>query len=156
MTNYWIFPFRTVINANAKSKILSATSEFLSNWESHGARIEAGAEILYFQILFIYLEDQGEAGSGCSIDALKREIKNILALENIEIVDSNYIVLKLDDGLRFIKRSEISSRFSIGEIPLESKLLDLSIKFDPLKGYEQLFIPIEGSWLYSYCTNFDH
>ena len=73
----WIFSADRELAGIESSEFLQAVDKFLETWQAHGAPVESGRELRYNHFLFVAANEDVTHPSGCSIDALTREIQAI-------------------------------------------------------------------------------
>ena len=73
----WIFASdRELTGADAET-IRTTMTEFLTGWKAHGAAVEAGFEVQHDRFLLIASSDAMADPSGCSIDDMTRNVRQL-------------------------------------------------------------------------------
>ncbi len=79
----WIFQSDQHLQPSQIEYVNSALKSFVPNWAAHGASLKADFEVIKDLFIIIGVDENHVSASGCSKDALTREIKMIG--EKIEI-----------------------------------------------------------------------
>lgn len=147
MQRIWIYQADRFLVKEEQGIILEKLTEFTSQWQAHGKKLTATAEIRYDLFIILMVDESAEVPSGCSID------KSVYLLKDLEI----------ELGVAFFNRLLIAYRSSSGT-PIElttatefeelirlGEVNDTTVVFNNLvPSYSDLAerweIPFEQSW----------
>lgn len=101
----WIFGISPALDAAQGEVLLQHVDAFLDQWASHGTPIRAARELREGSFLVIAADAKDER-SGCSIDRMFGTLKMLEQQFQVQILDSNRVFLREDDGVRAVPRNE--------------------------------------------------
>ena len=76
----WFFSLLSPIDTAQSARLSDLFSQFLSQWRSHGTPVEGTFEVLHNRFILIKGAVEGDTPSGCSIDAMRKGVTQILAV----------------------------------------------------------------------------
>lgn len=101
----WIFGVSPALDARKSATLLESIDAFLENWAAHGTPIRAGRDLREGSFLVIAADETNEK-SGCSIDRMFGTLKQLERELGVQILDSNRVFFRADDGVRAVGRHE--------------------------------------------------
>jgi hypothetical protein len=96
----WIFQADRELNVTEITKIENALSSFLLNWNAHGTVLSAAFEVRNAFHLIIALDESKAGASGCSIDSLTREVKELGSQLGIDFFNRMLVVYKVGGAFK--------------------------------------------------------
>ena len=152
MVRHWIFPLKTKIREDKSDLVIEKVNDFLSQWKSHGVPVSGLYRIFFGQIILVYVVDPLGLPSGCSIDSLRTALSEIFAQLDLEILDGNLVMVKINNEFKGIERSDLKASFEQGEISEKSIIFDISADFNPDLDGDQFLKQVKHSWAIHYLT----
>jgi hypothetical protein len=112
----WIFASDRALAVDETRRILDATDAFLDGWAAHGVPLRGGRDLRYDRFLFVAVDEAAAGASGCSIDAM---IRNLRALEDelgMTMVDHGAVLFRASEAISRVSRSEFSDLVRRGTV----------------------------------------
>jgi hypothetical protein len=124
----WVYGADRDLNENEQSQLLKEVDSFLDGWAAHGTPLASGRNWRDDRFLTIAV-DQAKAGaSGCSIDGLFRNLKQLEPKIGAKLVPSGLVYFRGADGkVQSVSRDEFSDLASRGEIDRNTEVFDVSV-----------------------------
>ena len=123
----WIFAAARPLHTTEQARLLAAVDGFMDGWGAHDAPLTAGRELRYDRFLFVAVDQRRVGPSGCSIDALVREMKRLGQELGVELVDHAPVVFREGDEIRRVARDEFATLAAAGAVGLETTVFDNSL-----------------------------
>lgn len=101
----WIFGISPSLDAAKSETLLRRIDGFLNDWHAHNVPIRGARELREGSFLLIAADENRER-SGCSIDRMFGTLKELERELGVQILDSNRIFLRGDDGVRAVPRHQ--------------------------------------------------
>lgn len=120
----WIFSADRVLSNDQQTQLLINVDGFLAQWGAHDTPLTAGREIRYDRFLFIAVDQKRVGPSGCSVDALVRQMKTVQQELGVELVDHAPVLFRRGDEIARVAREEFSALVTEGEVSLETTVFD--------------------------------
>jgi hypothetical protein len=148
----WIYQTNRDLNKEQEAIIEQKLVQFIAHWNSHGAMLKAGFEILQNRFIIIAVDESNTQASGCSIDKSVTVIKEIEAMYNLGLLERGNVSYKDANGdVHTITFNQIKNTVSQGEIVADTLIFDNSI--DRLGLLETDWLKkAEKTWLKKYFT----
>jgi hypothetical protein len=106
----WVYTSSNAFTSENVDQIYQFAQQFLSSWESHGAPVIGGIEILYNRFVVIYADDCDGHLCGRAQDAQVRFIKEIEPILGVSLMNRMFVAFKTDKGeVEVLPVSEFSS-----------------------------------------------
>lgn len=123
----WIFPAARPLSASEKSALEGRLQSFFAKWASHGAPVPAAGSVVDEQFVVVAV-DESLAPSGCSIDALFREVKDIEKELEIPLLDSARVFARKNDRILSYTRQEFRREAAEGIIERTTEVYDTTVE----------------------------
>ena len=124
----WLFGLSEPLDAGSRERVSDRLAGFLDSWTAHRAELRSGAEWIAGRFLLIGVDETAAAASGCSIDALLRELRDIEATTGCELLNGDRVFYRDPDGsVRSVSRPEFRDLAAAGEVDRETRVFDLTI-----------------------------
>ena len=94
--------------------------KFVDGWKAHGSPLKAGVEIVDNQLLLVAADEQYSSASGCSIDALTREVSRLSQEAGLSICGGGDVTFKMGESWKAAPRAEFQKLISSGLINEET------------------------------------
>lgn len=141
----WIFASTQQLKPTIQSQILAILNHFLAGWKAHGKQLEATSQILENHFIKITVYPTTEQASGCSIDALVKQIQAIEQQFGLTLLDRMNVFYKDHQTIRHEKLPTFKQKIKSGEIKKTFYIYNTSINTEN-NFANQWLQPITQSW----------
>jgi hypothetical protein len=101
---------------------------FFSQWQSHGASVSGRWRILEDRFLVVLRDPEGAEVSGCSIDSMVGEVKQLERELETRLLDSSRIFYRNAEGrVESVNRLEFKALAAEGRIHPETEVFDTTL-----------------------------
>ena len=90
----WIYQANRSFNEDELAEINTKLNTFVENWAAHGTGLQAGFEIRYKRFIILAVNQEGQAATGCSIDASVHFIQQLEKDFNVDLMDKMNVSYK--------------------------------------------------------------
>ncbi|MBV7440302.1 hypothetical protein KRX57_02630 [Weeksellaceae bacterium TAE3-ERU29] len=141
----WVFMGDRSFDENELGFIKEVFSEFMSQWNTHGAKLKADFEIINNQFIVVIADQSSIVASGCSIDSLTRYIKLIEQKINVSLTNRMLIGYEDSGKIEVSNLLEFKGKIKSNEITPDTIIYDNSVSslFD---FREKWCLPLKDSW----------
>ncbi len=137
-TRCWVYGSSLEINPE-DNRIIEIMSGFLSRWRADGLPISGQWQILHKRFIVIIKEPDNTPISGCGMDSMVKDIRNVEKALGTELLDSSRIFYHMESGaVACVNRVEFKELVRSGSITLET------LVYNPI--IEQLYQLIDGAF----------
>jgi hypothetical protein len=112
----WIFAAERPLTTRERDYILLAVDQFLDQWQAHGHPLTSARDLRYDRFLFIGVDESSAGASGCSVDALLRDIKQVEATLGLALIDHGPVLFRDGDAIVRLPRDEFAERVRAGAV----------------------------------------
>ena len=123
----WIFAAGRFLTEPERDRLLSDVDRFIDQWGAHDRPLTAGRELRYDRFLFVAVDQRQAGPSGCSIDALVRQMKVLEQDLGIELVDHAPVLFRCGPAIERVSRERFAELAAAGEVGLETTVFDNSL-----------------------------
>ena len=121
-------------------------NNFITNWESHGNKIKAYANLLFGQFV-VFLADDTEANlCGRSIDSLNRFIKEMEQIFSVQLMDRQTLAFIVKDKIQLLPLSQLKYGIENNFIRPDTLYFNNAI-IDKQSLLNHWIVPAKDSWL---------
>lgn len=142
----WIFGADRDLDAEESRTVLDRVDAFLDGWAAHGAPLTSGRDWREDRFLFIAVDERSVPPSGCSIDALVRELKDLESELGLGLVGHARIWYREGEQIRSVDRPAFRALASAGDVGPGTVVFDPTLtRVGQLRegGFER---PAETGW----------
>lgn len=140
-----IYPASRQFTAKECKVITEKLYDFLATWAAHEKPLESSFKIEKNQFIIICVDEEKEAASGCSIDALGgiiRELDNEFQLGLLDRMKASYV----ENGeIKTLKLQDFKKGLKEGTIPTNIEVYDFSKSFY-IAYLSDFLLPLRRSW----------
>ena len=142
----WIFAAERPLQKKEQQRLLVKVDEFINQWGAHTVPLSAGRDLRYGQFLFVAVDQRAAGPSGCSIDALLRQMK---ALQNelaVELVNHSPVLFRRGERITRVPRETFAALVTAGKVNLNTTVFNntLTSLGEVLAGRWE--VPASQSW----------
>ena len=123
----WIFSADRALTVDEQGRLLSEVDRFLTQWGAHDLPLTAGRAIRYDRFLFVAVDQRRVGPSGCSIDALVRQMKLLQAELGVELVDHGPVLFRRGEDIMRVPRHEFADLATTGAVTPDTTVFDNSL-----------------------------
>jgi hypothetical protein len=123
----WIFGSSKPLSAS-DPVLKERLDRFFTQWQSHGASVSGRWRILEERFLIVLREPEGAEVSGCSIDSMVGEVKQLEKELGVRLLDSSRIFWRAADGkIESGTRPEFKALAKAGALTADTEVFDTTL-----------------------------
>jgi hypothetical protein len=123
----WVFAAERDLTADERAQFLETVDMFLDGWQAHRHPLTSARDFRYDRFLFVAVDEQASGVSGCSIDALVREIKGLETGLGVRLVDHGPVLFRADGRIVRVPRDEFAQLARSGRVTPATAVFDNTI-----------------------------
>ena len=112
----WIFSAERELTAVEQERMLDNVDRFIDQWGAHSVPLVAGRELQYGQFLFVAVDQRTAGPSGCSIDALVRQMKELENDLGVELVNHSPVLFRRGTNVERVSREDFAELVAAGHV----------------------------------------
>jgi hypothetical protein len=120
----WIFAAERPLAARERDYLLSAVDGFLDQWQAHRRPLTSARDFRHDRFLLVGVDEAAAGVSGCSIDALLRDIKRVEAALSVALVDHAPVVFRDGEAIQRVPRDEFAELARAGRVTPDTIVFD--------------------------------
>ena len=140
-----IYPASRPFTAKESKAISETLFDFLATWAAHGKPLSSSFKIEKNQFLVICVDEEKEAASGCSIDALTGVIRELDKEFDLGFFDRMKASFVENGEVKTLKLSDFKNGLKTGEISENIEVFDFS-KSTYVAFLSDFLLPLKRSW----------
>ncbi len=142
----WIFAADRPLEGSEEERLLDAVDGFLDGWNSHGTPLRGARRWRDGRFLIVGVDEASAPPSGCSIDALIRELKEKEREMEVSLLDHAPVHYRDGEEVRRVSRAAFREMAEGGRVDPETRVFDTSItRMEALRG-GAFETPARESW----------
>jgi hypothetical protein len=123
----WIFGSSLPLNEE-DARLRQRLDGFFSQWNSHGDAVAGRWRVLEDRFLVVQRDPEGAEVSGCSIDSMVGQVKELERELGTRLLDSSRIFYRSADGsVQSATRPEFKTRIAEGGIGPDTEVFDTTL-----------------------------
>ena len=123
----WIFGSSLPLSSE-DPRLRGRLDRFFSQWQSHGETVAGRWRVLEDRFLIVQRDPEGAAVSGCSIDSMVGQVKELERELGARLLDSSRVFFRSRDGkVLSATRAEFKAMAAAGEIGPDTEVFDTTI-----------------------------
>ena len=142
----WIFPLESDVGQECQETLRHELDRILATWKAHGSPLMGVADILSDRFIFIAADEAHTAASGCSIDALFRQVQMAAAASGAQLASPDTVHFRDGPTIVGLSRNEFGKLVASGAIRPETKVFDNSITVLEQLNSGRWELPFSESW----------
>ena len=131
----------------AASMLAPDLEALLGRWRHKGIQYVGAWTLLEHRIIAIAEPTLAAQPSGCAIDGMLRGVSQIVARLGMALEDPQAVLVRLENGMQAIRRSELESRLSDGTLDASTPVLDLALLTLGDLRQGKLERPLAATWI---------
>lgn len=145
--DYWviIYPASRPFTPKESKVITEKLYDFLATWAAHGKPLSSSFKIEKNQFIIVCVDEDVEAASGCSIDALGGVMKEIDQEFQLGLFDRMKATFIEQGEVKTMKLQDFRNGLKTGEISKEIEVYDFS-KNTYVAFLSDFLLPLRRSW----------
>ena len=140
-----IYPASRSFTAKKSKVIAEKLYDFLGSWSAHGKALSSSFKIEKNQFIVIAVDEEKEAASGCSIDALNGLMREIDTEFELGLFDRMKASFVENGEVKTMKLQEFRNALKSGEISRDIHVFDFS-KSTYVAFLSDFLLPLKRSW----------
>lgn len=144
----WVFPASRALAPAEASALMDQVDAYLDSWAAHDAPLCSGRALRDSQFLLVGVDEDAEAPSGCSIDALVNRLRALGDTLSIDLVDHASVWYRDDrDGqIRRVSRPEFRRLATDGSVGPDTMVFDTTLTRISQARAGKLEVPARDAW----------
>jgi hypothetical protein len=123
----WVFPASRRLSPDEASRLLADTDAFLDSWAAHGAPLRSARELREDQFLLVGVDDDTEAPSGCSIDALVGRLRDLGRGFGVTLVEHSAVWYRGEGRVHVASRATFRDLAGAGKVAPDTPVFDTTL-----------------------------
>ena len=123
----WVFPSSRPLDEAESGALLAAVDEFLAQWAAHGAPLRSARELCARQFLVVGVDEDVEAPSGCSIDALVNQLGALGTELGVGLITHGPVWYRDGTDVRTVSRKEFRALADEGAVGPTTEVFDTTL-----------------------------
>jgi len=140
----WLFALTRPTETSVLAPDLEA---LLGRWRHKGIQYQGAWSLLEHRIIAIAEPTLAAQPSGCAIDGMLRGVNQLTAKQGMILEDPQAVLVRLEDGIQAIRRSELESRLADGTLDGSTPVLDLALLTLGDLRQGRLERPLAATWI---------
>lgn len=120
----WIFSAERKLTDTERARLLAEVDAFIDQWGAHAVPLTAGRDLVYDRFLFIAVDQRAAGPSGCSVDALVRQMKTLQDEIGVELVNHAPVLFRQGGEIARVGREEFAELAQAGEVGPDTTVFD--------------------------------
>ena len=142
----WIFGADRPLDESESDRLLDRVDAFLATWKAHGVPLTAARDWRYDRFLFVTVDEAAAGVSGCSIDALVRDIRALEGELGTTLVDHSPVLFREGDEIKRVTRGVFAEMANAGTVSLETSVFNNSLTSVGQLRSGEWEVPASDSW----------
>lgn len=140
-----MYPASRAFTTKEAKVITEKLYDFLASWAAHGKPLSSSFKIEKNQFIVICVDEEKEAASGCSIDALGALIKEIDQEFELGLFDRMKASFVQNGEIKTMKLQDFKNGLKDGSIAQDIEVFDFS-KSSYVSFLSDFLLPLKRSW----------
>lgn len=112
----WIFAAERPLGADDQAALLADVDAFLDQWAAHGAPLQAGRDLRYDRFLLVAVDERAAGVSGCSVDALTRQLREHERRLGMALLDNAPVHYRAGETVERVSRAGFAELAASGAV----------------------------------------
>lgn len=120
----WIFAADRELEGSETDRLLAAVDRFLDEWTAHREHLTAARDWRHARFLLVGVDESTAGASGCSIDALVREVVRLEQELGVTLADSGPVLFRQGETIERVTRARFTELATSGVVSPETAVFD--------------------------------
>ena len=140
----WIFAADRELAGPETDRLLQTVDTFLQSWSAHGHPLTNARDFRHGRFLLVAVDEVAAGVSGCSVDALVRELRALESHLSLRLLEHGPITFRDGADIRRVSRDEFADLARAGRVTRDTPVFDNTIaRVDALDHWE---VPAREAW----------
>lgn len=141
----WLYQASQFLTHEQQDLLHKELADFIVQWTSHGARLDAAFGVYYDRLVVIAADEQAAQASGCGIDKSVHIMQELSASMGVDFFQRTVVLFKAGEEWSEAPIHEFWAKRKAGLINETTQVLDTTVKtLDQLR--TALVVPFGESW----------
>jgi hypothetical protein len=142
----WVFAAERPLADAERERVLEVVDDFISQWSAHNRPLTTARDLRYDQFVFVAVDERAAGASGCSVDALVRQMKGLQSELGVELVNHAPVLYRDGDGIARVARDQFAELADGGQISKETVVFDNTVTTVGAVREGRWELPVAESW----------
>lgn len=143
----WVFGTDRDLTRAEESRLRERLARFLDAWTAHRQELTAGFDLRHGRFLLVGLDESRVAASGCSIDALLRELRELEGELALRLTDAAPVWYRTGNGdVACVSRPAFRELAETGAVDGGTEVFDLTVDTLGAARAGRWELPARASW----------
>ena len=143
----WLAAFPRPLLPEEQARLHAHFEAFRPHWKIHGEPIDSAFALLDGQVLAVAERTMQTQPSGCSIDAMLRQIYKLADHLELALIDAQKVLVRSSGSLQAVPKTRLESMLQGGEIGPDTQVVDLTLQSLGELRAERLERPLAQTWI---------
>ena len=116
----WIFSASRPLDHGERDRLLDLVDEFLGQWKAHGHPLTAARDWRYDRFLLVAVDESAAGASGCSIDAMVRQLDGLERALGVGLLDHGPVLFRRAGAIECLDRQAFADLARRGDVSPET------------------------------------
>jgi hypothetical protein len=124
----WVFAASRPLTPDEQAQVLAPVDAYLAQWKAHGAPLTCARDMRHERFLAIGVDERAAGASGCSVDALFRQLQQLERVLGTPLVQGGRVFWRMSDGaVHAGSRDEFARAAARGDVTADTQVFDTTI-----------------------------
>ncbi len=120
----WIFSAERPLSEAEQAELLTVVDHFIDQWGAHNVPLSAARELRYDRFLFVAVDQRAAGASGCSIDALFRQVRVLEGEIGAELLNDTPVLFRQGAAIERVPRDRFAELAAAGAVDRDTTVFD--------------------------------
>jgi hypothetical protein len=120
----WVFAAERPLAPGERDAVLGDVDRFLDTWSAHGTPLRCARDFRHERFLLVAVDERAAGVSGCSIDALTRQLREHERKLGITLLDNGPVQFRGPAGVERASRARFAELAAAGQVTPETIVFD--------------------------------
>jgi hypothetical protein len=123
----WVFAAERPLTSHEREALLSDVDAFLDGWAAHGVPLRGARDFRYDRFLLVAVDEETAGVSGCSIDALTRQLRRHEQHIGVSLMDNGPVLYRTADGIARVSRAAFGDLADAGTVSSDTVVFNNTV-----------------------------
>lgn len=123
----WIFAAERELEDAERARLLDTVDTFLEQWMAHGVPLSSGRDWCYDRFLVVAVDEASAGVSGCSIDALTRQLRALEQALGVALLDNGPVHFRRGESIERLSRPAFGALADKGTVNADTVVFDNTV-----------------------------